>query len=217
MAKKHSYYNASIYEEAMRSVRTNIQFSDIDNKNKIIAITSSTPSEGKTTVIYNLAKSFAENGEKIVVLDFDLRAPKLNVVSGVESNVGLTNVITGKVPIDRALIQDPSEENLHILLSGPVPPNPAEIMASDHVKSVVNDLSNMFDYVFIDTPPVGLFTDASIVSTYCDGIVFAIRSNKTKKEEVAKALDNLKKVNAKVLGAVLTFADVKEFNYKGYY
>ena len=113
--------------------------------------------------------------------------------------------------------QDPSEENLHILLSGPVPPNPAEIMASDHVKSVVNDLSNMFDYVFIDTPPVGLFTDASIVSTYCDGIVFAIRSNKTKKEEVAKALDNLKKVNAKVLGAVLTFADVKEFNYKGYY
>ncbi|WP_299032034.1 CpsD/CapB family tyrosine-protein kinase [uncultured Anaerococcus sp.] len=217
MAKKHSYYNASIYEEAMRSVRTNIQFSDIDNKNKIIAITSSTPSEGKTTVIYNLAKSFAENGEKVVVLDFDLRAPKLNVVSGVESNVGLTNVITGKVPIDRALIQDPSEENLHILLSGPVPPNPAEIMASDHVKSVVNDLSNMFDYVFIDTPPVGLFTDASIVSTYCDGIVFAIRSNKTKKEEVAKALDNLKKVNAKVLGAVLTFADVKEFNYKGYY
>ena len=217
MAKKHNYYSASIYEEAMRSVRTNIQFSDIDNKNKIIAITSSTPSEGKTTVIYNLAKSFAENGEKVVVLDFDLRAPKLNVVSGVESNVGLTNVITGKVPIDRALIQDPSEENLHILLSGPVPPNPAEIMASDHVKSVVNDLSNMFDYVFIDTPPVGLFTDASIVSTYCDGIVFAIRSNKTKKEEVAKALDNLKKVNAKVLGAVLTFADVKEFNYKGYY
>ena len=217
MAKKHNYYSASIFEEAIRSVRTNIQFSNIDKENRIIAITSSKPSEGKSTVIYNLAKSFAENGERTVILDFDLRAPKLNVVSGVESNVGLTNVITGKVAIDRALIKDETEDNLHILLSGPVPPNPAEILASDHVKSVVGDLSNMFDYVFIDTPPVGLFTDSAIVSTYCDGIVFAIKSNDTKREEVAKALDNLKKVNAKVLGAVLTFADVKKFNYKGYY
>ena len=217
MAKKHSYYNASIYEEAMRSVRTNIQFSDIDNKNKIIAITSSTPSEGKTTVIYNLAKSFAENGEKVVVLGFDLRAPKLNLVAGVESNVGLTNLITGKVDLNKALLRDPSEGNLYLLLSGPVPPNPAEILASNHIRDLIDELSTMFDYVFIDTPPVGLFTDASIVSTYCDGIVFAIRSNKTKKEEGSRALDNLKKVNAKVLGAVLTFADVKEFNYKGYY
>ena len=215
--KKNNYYNASIYEEAIRSVRTNIQFSNIDKENRIIAITSSKPSEGKSTVIYNLAKSFAENGEKVVILDFDLRAPKLNVVSGVESNVGLTNVITGKVPIERALIKDPSEGNLHILLSGPVPPNPAEILASNHVRNLIEDLSDMFDYVFIDTPPVGLFTDSSIVSTYCDGIVFAIKSNDTKREEVAKALDNLKKVNAKILGAVLTFADVKKFNYKGYY
>src|SRR5699024_214108 len=217
MAKKHNYYSASIYEEAIRSVRTNIQFSNIDKENRIIAITSSKPNEGKSTVIYNLAKSFAENGESVVILDFDLRAPKLNIVSGVESNVGLTNVITGKVPIERALIKDPGEDNLHILLSGPVPPNPAEILASNHVRNLIEDLSNMFDYVFIDTPPVGLFTDSSIVSTYCDSIVFAIKSNDTKKEEVVKALDNLKKVNAKILGAVLTFADVKKFNYKGYY
>lgn len=80
--KKNNYYNASIYEEAIRSVRTNIQFSNIDKENRIIAITSSKPSEGKSTVIYNLAKSFAENGEKVVLLDFDLRAPKLNIVSG---------------------------------------------------------------------------------------------------------------------------------------
>ena len=217
MAKKHDYYSVSIYEEAIRSVRTNIQFSNIDKENRIIAITSSKPSEGKSTVIYNLAKSFAENGERVAMLDFDLRAPKLNLVAGVESNVGLTNVITGKVPIERALIRDRDEENLYILLSGPVPPNPAEILASNQVRNLIEDLSDMFDYVFIDTPPVGLFTDSSIVSTYCDGIVFAIKSNDTKREEVAKALDNLKKVNAKILGAVLTFADVKKFNYKGYY
>lgn len=217
MAKKHSYYNSSLYDEAIRSVRTNIQFADIDHKNKIIAMTSSKPSEGKTTVVYKLAQSFAENGERVVLLDFDLRAPKVGVVAGIDNNVGLTNVITGKLELDRALYRDKSQENLFILLSGPTPPNPAEILASNHIKDLVNELSQSFDYVFIDTPPVGLFTDASIVSTFCDGMIFAIKSNDTKKEEISRALDNLKKVNAKVIGAVLTFADVKEFNYKGYY
>lgn len=217
MAKKHSYYNSSLYDEAIRSVRTNIQFADIDHKNKIIAMTSSKPSEGKTTVVYKLAQSFAENGERVVLMDFDLRAPKLGVVAGIDNNVGLTNVITGKLELDRALYRDKGQENLFLLLSGPTPPNPAEILASNHIKDLVNELSQSFDYVFIDTPPVGLFTDASIVSTFCDGMIFAIKSNDTKKEEIARALDNLKKVNAKVIGAVLTFADVKEFNYKGYY
>lgn len=217
MAKKHSYYNSSLYDEAIRSVRTNIQFADIDHKNKIIAMTSSKPSEGKTTVVYKLAQSFAENGERVVLLDFDLRAPKLGVVAGIDNNVGLTNVITGKLELDRALYRDKGQENLFLLLSGPTPPNPAEILASNHIKDLVNELSQSFDYVFIDTPPVGLFTDASIVSTFCDGMIFSIKSNDTKKEEIARALDNLKKVNAKVIGAVLTFADVKEFNYKGYY
>lgn len=217
MAKKHSYYNSSLYDEAIRSVRTNIQFADIDHKNKIIAMTSSKPSEGKTTVVYKLAQSFAENGERVVLLDFDLRAPKVGVVAGIDNNVGLTNVITGKLELDRALYRDKGQENLFLLLSGPTPPNPAEILASNHIKDLVNELSQSFDYVFIDTPPVGLFTDASIVSTFCDGMIFAIKSNDTKKEEIARALDNLKKVNAKLIGAVLTFADVKEFNYKGYY
>ena len=217
MAKKHSYYNSSLYDEAIRSVRTNIQFADIDHKNKIIAMTSSKPSEGKTTVVYKLAQSFAENGERVVLLDFDLRAPKVGVVAGIDNNVGLTNVITGKLELDRALYRDKGQENLFLLLSGPTPPNPAEILASNHIKDLVNELSQSFDYVFIDRPPVGLFTDASIVPTFCDGMIFAIKSNDTKKEEIARALDNLKKVNAKVIGAVLTFADVKEFNYKGYY
>ncbi|MFO3667185.1 CpsD/CapB family tyrosine-protein kinase [Anaerococcus kampingiae] len=217
MAKKHSYYNSSLYDEAIRSVRTNIQFADIDHKNKIIAMTSSKPSEGKTTVVYKLAQSFAENGERVVLLDFDLRAPKVGGVAGIDNNVGLTNVITGKLELDRALYRDKGQENLFLLLSGPTPPNPAEILASNHIKDLVNELSQSFDYVFIDTPPVGLFTDASIVSTFCDGMIFAIKSNDTKKEEISRALDNLKKVNAKVIGAILTFADVKEFNYKGYY
>ncbi|MDY3006746.1 CpsD/CapB family tyrosine-protein kinase [Anaerococcus sp. AGMB00486] len=217
MSDKNNYYTSSVYNEAIRSVRTNIQFSDIDNKNRIFAITSSKPSEGKTTVIYDLAKSFAQNGDKVALLDFDLRAPKVGKVSGIETNMGVTNVITGKVSLDKALIKDQYEDNLFVLLSGPVPPNPTEILASDHVKELVRLLNGQFDYVFIDTPPVGLFTDASIVSTLCDGVIFAIKSNDTKIDEVNHALDNLKKVNAKIIGAVLTFADVKESSYKGYY
>lgn len=218
MAKKHGYYNTtSVFDEAIRSVRTNIQFSDIDNKKRVIAMTSSKPSEGKTTVLYSIAKSFAENGNSVALLDFDLRMPKVGKVAGIETNMGLTNVITGKVELDRALIKDQYEENLFVMLSGPVPPNPAEILASNHVKELIEELSKRFDYVFLDTPPVGLFTDASIVSTYCDGVIFAIKSNDTKKEEVSHALENLNKVKGKVLGAVLTFADLSEYTYKGYY
>lgn len=218
MAKKHGYYRtSSVFDEAIRSVRTNIQFSDIDDKKRVIAMTSSKPSEGKTTVLYSIAKSFAENGNSVVLLDFDLRMPKVGKVAGIETNMGITNVITGKVELDRALIKDQNEDNLFVLLSGPVPPNPAEILASNHVKELIKELSQRFDYVFLDTPPVGLFTDASIVSTYCDGVIFAIKANDTKKEEVSHALENLKKVNGKVLGAVLTFADLKESTYKGYY
>lgn len=180
-------------------------------------MTSSKPSEGKTTVLYSIAKSFAENGNSVVLLDLDLRMPKVGKVAGIETNMGLTNVITGKVELDRALIRDQYEENLFVLLSGPVPPNPAEILASNHVKELIEELSQRFDYVFLDTPPVGLFTDASIVSTYCDGVIFAIKSNDTKKEEVSHALENLNKVKGKVLGAVLTFADLSESTYKGYY
>lgn len=212
-----SYYTSSIYEESIRSIRTNIEFSDIDNKKKTIAVTSSKPSEGKTTLIYNLAKSFAQNGESVVVVDFDLRMPKLGEVAGIETNMGITNVITGKVELDRTLIKDQYEDNLTVLLSGPTPPNPAEILASDHVKALIERLKEKFDYVFLDTPPVGLFTDASIVSTMSDGVVFVIRSNDTKKEEVDFALDKLRKVDAKILGAVLTFADLKSSSYKGYY
>ena len=146
MSKK--YYTSSIYEESIRSIRTNIEFSDIDNKKKTIAVTSSKPSEGKTTLIYNLAKSFAQNGESVVVVDFDLRMPKLGDVAGIETNMGVTNVITGKVDLDRALIKDQYEDNLTVLLSGPTPPNPAEILASDHVKDLIERLKEKFDYVF---------------------------------------------------------------------
>ena len=217
MSKKNSYYTASMYEEAIRSVRTNIQFSGIDKKNKIISITSTKPAEGKSTVIYNLAKSFAESGDRVILLDCDLRKPTIPIISGVDNNIGLTNYLTGKVDYSRIINTDPDQENFDMIFTGPIPPNPAEILASTAYKNLVSQLADIYDYVFIDTPPVGLFTDASIVSTLCDGIFYVVKSSDTKREEIAQALENLKRVDANILGMVLTHAHLKKSKYGNYY
>ena len=218
MAKKnYGYYSSSMYDEAIRSVRTNIQFSGVDKKNKVISITSTKPAEGKSTIIYNLAKSFAENGDKVILLDCDLRKPTIPLISGVDDNIGLTNYLTGKVDYSRIINTDPDQENFDMIFTGPIPPNPAEILASKAYKNLVEQLSDIYDYVFIDTPPAGLFTDASIVSTLCDGVIFAIKSSDTKREEIVQALDNLKKVDANILGTVLTHVPMKHKKYGNYY
>lgn len=206
-----------MYDEAIRSVRTNIQFSSLDKKNKVISITSTKPSEGKSTVIYKLAKSFADNGDKVILLDCDLRSPSISEIAGINDNVGITNYLTGKVNIQRAINKDREQSNLDMIFTGPVPPNPAEILASNTFKEFVEDLSKEYDYVFIDTPPVGLFTDASLVSTISDGVVFVIKSSDTKREEISLALENLKKVDAHILGAVLTHMPMKDKKYGNYY
>ena len=206
-----------MYDEAIRSVRTNIQFSSLDKKNKVISITSTKPAEGKSTVIYKLAKSFADNGDKVILLDCDLRSPSISEIAGINDNVGITNYLTGKVNIQRAINKDREQSNLDMIFTGPVPPNPAEILASNAFKDFVEDLSKQYDYVFIDTPPVGLFTDASIVSTISDGVIFVIKSSDTKKEDISLAIENLKKVDAHILGAVLTHMPMKEKKYGNYY
>ncbi len=206
-----------MYDEAIRSVRTNIQFSSLDKKNKIISITSTKPAEGKSTVIYKLAKSFADNGDKVILLDCDLRSPSISEIAGINDNVGITNYLTGKVNIQRAINKDREQSNLDMIFTGPVPPNPAEILASNAFKDFVEDLSKQYDYVFIDTPPVGLFTDASLVSTISDGVIFVIKSSDTKKEDISLAIENLKKVDAHILGAVLTHMPMKEKKYGNYY
>ena len=206
-----------MYDEAIRSVRTNIQFSSLDKKNKVISITSTKPSEGKSTVIYKLAKSFADNGDKVILLDCGLRSPSISEIAGINDNVGITNYLTGKVNIQRAINKDREQSNLDMIFTGPVPPNPAEILASETFKEFIEDLSKEYDYVFIDTPPVGLFTDASLVSTISDGVIFVIKSSDTKKEDISLALENLKKVDAHILGAVLTHMPMKDKKYGNYY
>lgn len=216
--KSNNYYTASAYEEAIRTVRTNIQFSSLDKENRIISITSTKPSEGKSTVIYNLAKSFAENGGgRVILIDCDFRSPSISQIAGIKDNVGVTNYLTGKVSLERAVNKDREQDNLDLMFTGPVPPNPAEILASKIFKNFIEEVSEIYDYVFIDTPPVGLFTDSSIVATLSDGIIFVIKSSDTKREEINQALDNLRKVGANILGCVLTHMPFKDKGYGAYY
>ncbi len=215
--RKHNYGGTSQYDEAIRTLRTNILFSNIDEKLKSIVITSSVPDEGKTTVSIELCRSLAQNGNKVLLMDMDLRNPSVAGALGLENRVGITNILMKKISLEQAIIEDEYEEDLNFLVTGPLPPNPAELIASDAVKELVDEVYRKFDYVIIDTPPVGIITDAAIISTLADGVILIIKSESTKKELVEKSIESIHKVNGKILGAVLTHAKVKGREYGSYY
>lgn len=216
MAKKNNY-TTTAYDEAIRTLRTNILFSNVDKDIKKIVVTSSVPDEGKTTLCIDLARSMASSGSSVVLIDLDFRNPSVKNMTSQENNIGVTTVIMKKATLSDASTQDTEQENLDIISSGPIPPNPTELIASDSMKSLLDELSNNYDYVIIDTPPVGILTDAAIISTLSDGVLLVIKSGSTKKEMVKKAIDNIEKVNGNILGAIMTFVNVKNSQYGNYY
>ena len=216
MAKKNNFVTTA-YDEAIRTLRTNILFSNVDKDIKKIIVTSSVPAEGKSTLCIDLARSMASNGSRVVLIDLDLRNPSIKNMIGQENNIGLTNIIMKKATLSDASTKDTEQENLNIISSGPIPPNPTELIASDSMKSLLDELSNNYDYVIIDTPPVGILTDAAIISTLSDGVLLVIKSGSTKKEMVKKAIDNIEKVNGNILGAIMTFVNIKNSQYGNYY
>lgn len=217
MKEKNKYLdNSSLYDESIYSIKTNLKYNNSYKKLKVIGMTSSKPNEGKSNILYDIAKSFASDGLKVAILDFDLRMPKLNKLLKLEKNIGLTEFFYDKADIDQILLKDKNQENLWILLSGQVPENPTEILDSAKIKKLVENLSEKFDYIFINTPPVDLLADSSIISTYCDGIILSIKYNDTRKEELDKAIINLQKVDANIIGLIMTHANIDKNIYKGY-
>lgn len=198
--------------EAYRTLRTNIQFSSVDKPIKTLMVTSSMMSEGKTTTITNLAETFAQAGNRVIIVDADLRRPRVHQVFGVSNQQGLTNVLAGQVDLKDVVKVAGSQIN--ILTSGPIPPNPSELLGSTKMKELVQVLSDHYDIVVIDTPPVNVVTDAAVLSTLVDGVILAIASGKTEIESGKRALKSLEAVNANVLGAVMTMVPVTK---KGYY
>lgn len=217
MKEKNKYLdNSSFYDESIYSIKTNLKYNNSYKKLKVIGMTSSKPNEGKSNILYDIAKSFASDGLKVAILDFDLRMPKLSKLLKLEKNIGLAEFFYDKADIEKILLEDKNQENLWILLSGQIPENPTEILDSTKTKKLVENLSEKFDYIFINTPPVDLLADGSIISTYCDGIILSIKYNDTRKEELDKAIMNLQKVDANIIGLIMTHANIDKNIYKGY-
>lgn len=202
--------------EAYKIARTNVEFAMLDKKLKTIAVTSAQQAEGKTVTIANLAISYAQAGRRILLIDADLRRPSIHRRFGLSNRQGLTTaIVRGSEP--QAFVQDSKIPNLSIMTSGPIPPNPAEMLMSETMWRLIDELKPHYDMIFLDASPVGVVTDAAIIATRVDGTIFIVRAGEIKKAQLTRATDLLKKVNAHVLGFILNGASKQTDDYYNYY
>lgn len=203
--------------EAYRMLRTNIQFSSFDKPLKTILITSTGPSEGKTTTVCNLAVTFAQSGSKTLIVDADLRKPKVHKVFNIENKKGLTNILVQKDDFEK-MINETMVENLYVLTCGAIPPNPSELLASNAMKNFIQQLKERYDIILLDAPPVGTVTDAAILSTIADGTILVAASGTVEIEGLKRSKELLVNVNANIIGVVLNKLDkTAKGNYYYYY
>lgn len=206
----------SVVAEQYRTVRTNIQFSMIDSDLKSFLVTSAAPNAGKSFSAANLATTFAYDDKRVLLVDTDLRKPTVHKVFQTRNTSGLTTLLTDKTKTFKDAIQRTSVDNLFVLPSGPIPPNPSEMIGSARMDQLIKELEDEFDLVIFDTPPLSAVTDAQILSTKTDGVVFIIYQNRAIKEEVIQAKELLEKVNANIIGAILNGVEPNGDNYYYY-
>jgi capsular exopolysaccharide synthesis family protein len=202
--------------EALRELRTNLSFLDVDQPPRIIVVTSSMQAEGKSTVTANLAVTMAAAGENVVVVDGDLRRPTLVDVFNLVPGVGVTDVLTGTAQLADVLQPWGALPNLSVLGSGRIPPNPSELLGSRAMKNMLNTLAKDA-VVLIDAPPLLPVTDAAVLSRAADGAIVVIRTGRTTQEQLDQSLGNLEKVKGRVLGAVLNYVPIKGRDAYSYY
>lgn len=200
-------------KEAYKALRTNMIFSLTEEGSKIIMITSSRSAEGKSTNCMNLAITFAETGAKVCVVDADMRKPKIAKLNQEKGTPGLSNVLARLNKLDE-VIRPSKYQNLDIVYSGNIPPNPAELLASEKMTKIMKELETRYDYIFVDTPPVNVVTDAALLAGQMHGVLFVVRQNETTKEDLAEALQQMEMAKAKVLGVL--FNDIKPSASKSY-
>ncbi|TDT46090.1 CpsD/CapB family tyrosine-protein kinase [Fonticella tunisiensis] len=202
--------------EAYRTLRTNIQFSSFDNKIQTIVITSSGPSEGKSTTAANLAVTMAQAGYKTIIVDCDQRKPNLHKLFKISNQAGLSDFLIGEAGFED-VVQKTEVEDLYVLPAGTRPPNPAELLASVRMEKFIEYLKQQFDCIIFDTPPVIVVTDAQILSKYADGSLLVVSSGETERDAAARAKELLEKVNSRILGVVLNKLDTSRKGYYGNY
>lgn len=206
-----SYPKLAVSED-YRTVRTSILLSQAEAPPRTIAFSSSMPQEGKTATVTNMAISFSQLEKKVLIIDADLRKPRLHRLFEIKNVGGLSGYLTGRVTIKEA-IQKTSHENIWIISSGPIPPNPAELLNSEKMKRLLEDMREEFDIILLDTPPILAVVDALIVSALSDSMVFIIRAGKTTRMPFLRAVEELKQAKTRIIGVVFNEVKIKEREY----
>lgn len=193
----------SLDAEEYRRLRTNLEFADVDGRVSSVVVTSALPGEGKSTTALNLALALAERSSRVLLVDADLRNPTVATLAQVDGSVGLTSVLVGSATLNDA-IQSWGDTGLQILPSGKIPPNPNQLLSSEAMAGLVENLVSVYDYVVIDSPPLVPVTDALTMARLAGGTLVVTRDRSTRRAEVGRALESLALVNANVLGVVMT-------------
>lgn len=206
----------SAVAEAYRTLRTNMGFTEMDKPCRTVLITSPHPREGKSTTASNLAVVMAQAGHNVLLVDCDLRKPLQHMIFKVSNQSGLTTCLRGKTTVQEAAHTNISE-NLSVLTSGPIPPNPSEVLTSEPTRRFWGGLAQQYDYVFVDSPPVLAVSDASILSAQMDGVLLVVNSGNTRIDHAQEARDQLIKANAHIIGVVLNQVKMAKGQYDSYY
>ena len=207
--------NHSPLAEAYRHLRTSVLLSSAGRAPKTVVVTSCVPSEGKTTTSINLAVTLAQTGARVLVIDGDMRRPSVHSAFSADNKRGLSNLLSNDMSEAEMLlhIQHEKESGLYLLTSGPVPPNPAELVGSDQMRKIILELGRTFDHIVIDSPPVASFTDGILLAAISDGVILVIHANECSRKVVQRSKQALQDVGAKVLGVVLNRVNLRSVDY----
>ena len=204
----------SIDAEAYRSLRSNIEYSSFDDEYRAIVVTSSVPGEGKSTTSGNLALSLAQSGNKVLLVDCDMRKPSIHKKFKISNMSGTAELLLRKESFED--VANYYNENLTIITAGKIPPNPSEMLSSRAMTAFIKEMKKEFKYIILDTPPLQAVTDAQVLSTKVDGVLLVVRAGSTKRDAVLNSIDLIKKVQGKVIGTVLNGVENKKNSYYYY-
>lgn len=197
--------------EAYKTIRTNLMYLLSQSPSRTFAVSSSLPGEGKSSCAVNLAIAFSQLGSKVLLIDADLRKPSVYRKLRLQNAKGLSSVLVGFCKLEEAIVN--INANLDVLVSGPTPPNPSELVASDNMSELLDVLKNKYDYIVIDTPPVNVVSDAVLLAPKTEGILMVVQDRKTTHEEFKKAITNLNFADVRLLGVVLNGSADKSAKY----
>lgn len=201
--------------EAFRQIRTNLQFLSVDDPPRVLVVTSSTPGEGKTTTAISLAIVLSQSGQRVALVEGDLRRPRVTKYLNLVGGVGLTNVLAVSAPVEDVL-QQVGNGRLHVLAAGPTPPNPSELLGSSHMRHLIKQLRDGYDYVVIDSSPLLPVTDGAVLAALSDGVLLVARHGATKREQLRQSSQMLRSVDARLLGVVLNMVPPKSATADSY-